>query len=253
MSDQYNEFFERANSSIAFSKYCTDVYNVDLTQDGFSDQRELDKMIEVARISSTDTVLDIGCGNGKIDEYINSKTAASITGIDNSVSAVSHAQKISNNVLRFFTGDINTLVLERNYDVIILIDSIYFSNDYDRTLQHLYGHLAEGGRLVLMYSEFLFNKDEQRRLGPHDTKIAETIKKNNWRSSNEDLTQNLFQLMRKKRIASEDHRTELESEGNQWLFKKIHDESVELTMSYSDFEKFTNRFIYCIEKSEVLA
>jgi SAM-dependent methyltransferase len=250
MSDQYNEFFSRANSSAAFSKYCTKVYGIDLTQDGFSDRQELDLMIFAARISATDTVLDIGSGNGKIDQYIHSETSAKVIGIDYSISAIEYANSLSTEGLYFLNGDINALNLDREYDVIILIDSIYFSNNYDLALGHLYDHLAAGGRLVLMYSEFIFDRNQQRRLLPQDTKIADVIERNSWKFGCEDLTENLYRLMRRKRNASEELRIELESEGNGWLYRKVHDESIDLSMTYSDFEKFTNRFIYCIEKSE---
>ena len=248
MSDQYVQFYREANTSRAFSEYCSEVYGIDLTQDGFSDKSELDLMIRFGRVSNCDQVVDIGCGNGKIDRYISQQTGAVILGIDYSVEAIKHANRLVSSNLKFEVGDINDLSKIESCDVAILIDSIYFSSDYERTLCFLYDKLMSKGRIIVMYSEFIFEEDKRRHLTAQETKIGALIEIQKWTARSLDLTSSIFELMKRKRQASERYKAALESEGNEWLFSKIHDESIDPAMSYDDFEKFSNRFIYCIEK-----
>ena len=118
--------------------------------------------------------MDIGCGNGKIANYINVETSAKVDGIDFSEHAINCAKELSNKDLRFNVQDINELNLSKDvYSVIYSIDSLYFSNDYTRTLELLYESLKPKGRLGSYYSEFVFEKEKQiHRIEKDETKIA---------------------------------------------------------------------------------
>ena len=50
-------------------------------------------MLEETPSGQVSRVLDVGCGNGKIAEYISDLTQASVTGIDYVPEAISHAQE----------------------------------------------------------------------------------------------------------------------------------------------------------------
>ena len=93
MIEIYNDFFKQANYSHTQSIFCEKVFGIDLTQDGFSDKKQLDFMIELLKLSEKDLCLDIGCGNGRISNYINQKTGASIDGIDSSENAIKFANE----------------------------------------------------------------------------------------------------------------------------------------------------------------
>jgi SAM-dependent methyltransferase len=254
INDTYEEFFERANKSVAFSRYCSEVFFLDLTQDGFSDKEQLDLLIELSGINQRDTCLDIGCGNGRIDQYLHSKTGAQFHGVDFSKSAILNAKKImiENEGLSFENGDINCLdVPTGRYTKIILIDSIYFSDDYLDTLCHLYDSLRTGGTLCLCYSEFVFDRDRQtRKILANETRIHSVAIKLGCKYRVVDLTDRHFELMKRKNVVSDKYRDEFLAEGNGWLYDKVHTESTDPTVSLVEFEKFTNRYIYCIDKGK---
>jgi SAM-dependent methyltransferase len=134
MHDTYQDHYRRLASSAAFSKYCELTFGVDLSQDGFSDKAQLDLMTNFVGITKADHCLDLGCGNGKIAAYVALRTGASIDGIDYSSEAIACAKGIAprRGALHFELGEINALDLPtEKYSVIYLVDTIYFSNDYE--------------------------------------------------------------------------------------------------------------------------
>ncbi|NQT59612.1 MAG: methyltransferase domain-containing protein [Bacteroidetes bacterium] len=249
----YEDFYYRIESSKTFSKYCHDVFEIDLSQDGFSDISQLDSLIKYLQISESDNCLDIGCGNGNIDNYINKMTNSKITGIDFSKNAVDYAKNKFqlNESLSFHQGNINNLNLPKDrYSIIILVDSIYFSNDYSATLDYLFDILKENGNIGIFYSDFVFDpKKQTKKIEIADTEIANLIDKNKWKYIGIDFTEAHYMFMKKKYIISDKYKDDFVNENNEWLYSKIHIESISPDMEYEDFIKFTNRYLYIIQKS----
>jgi len=153
-TDFYTRFYQKTKNSEAHSAFCRSAFEIDLNQHGFADKEQLKLILEITSMSSDQNVLDIGCGNGMIAEYLSEKSGARVTGIDNCKEAIFQAQqRTKDSKLIFQLGDINEIGLpDREFDTIILIDSIYFSSDYYQTIQTLQKALITGGRLVILYS-----------------------------------------------------------------------------------------------------
>ena len=108
----YKDFYIAIKNSTAFSEYCQLVFGKDLGQHGFSDINQINKMLEIVKPDEMSEVLDIGCGNGKIAEYISDLTQASVTGVDYIAEAINQALKRTEdkrNRLHFKVGNIETL------------------------------------------------------------------------------------------------------------------------------------------------
>ncbi len=156
MQDFYEAFYRLAPLSSAHAEFCTRVFGQNLCQHGFADMRQIDALIDGLELKPGQVALEIGCGNGMITEYIADRTGAHITGIDYIAAAIEQAKVRTAHKadrLTFMQGDINALVLPTlAYDAIILIDSIYFSTDTNRTLRELGAALRPGGRLAFLYA-----------------------------------------------------------------------------------------------------
>ena len=76
----YNEYFTRALTSAAHARFCERVYGRDLCQHGMMDMEQLGKLIEVLQLGPASRVLELGCGNGRVAEYISDTTGAHIIG-----------------------------------------------------------------------------------------------------------------------------------------------------------------------------
>lgn len=156
MRDFYERFYRAVAGSPAHATFCERVFGRNLCQHGFADMAQIDALIAAAQLQPGQAGLDLGCGNGLIAEYIADRTGAHITGLDYIPAAIQNAQTrtaAKADRLSFVVGDINALDLPTGaFDVIVAIDTIYFSNDYAATIGALGRALRPGGRLAFLYS-----------------------------------------------------------------------------------------------------
>ncbi|MBK8031336.1 MAG: class I SAM-dependent methyltransferase [Chloroflexi bacterium] len=86
---------------------------------------QVDALIAALNLQPGDQVLELGCGNGMVAEYIAEQTGTHITGVDYSPQGVDQAQRRTagkREHLTFAVGDLNTLELPAaTYDAIISI------------------------------------------------------------------------------------------------------------------------------------
>jgi ubiquinone/menaquinone biosynthesis C-methylase UbiE len=250
MYDVYQDFYKRVNTSKAFSQYCSSVYGIDLSQDGFCTKQQLGLMVKELKINQHDVCLDIGCGNGQIANYINKKTKALIKGIDYSENAIKCAREIKNSILSFEVQNINDMRIEKNrYSVIYLMDSIYFSTDYKKTVSQIYEVLINGGRIGIFYCESEFDKEKQlRKIEKDETKIAVLLNVLRIPYSVFDLSFENYKYMIRKNKIINNLKNRFEIEGNIALYERVNTESIKNDVAYEEFAKCMSRYLYIIEK-----
>lgn len=156
MRDFYERFYQVIQHSPAHSLFCQRSFGRDLCQHGFADMAQIAALIAATGLAPGDHALDLGCGNGMIAEYISDCTGAQISGLDYIPEAIRQARERTTakaDRLSFSVGDINALDLpDGAFDVIISIDSLYFSSDYTATVGQLATALRPRGRLVIFFS-----------------------------------------------------------------------------------------------------
>lgn len=171
----YDEFFTRAEHSAAHALLCERVYGKNLCQHGMADLPQLDMLLEQLAIQPTERVLDLGCGNGYITEYLYDHAPAQYIGLDCSEVAIQQAQirvAAQAKPITFVVGDLGQLTYPaQSFDKIISIDSHYFLDDLDPWLQGLYTILKPGGTLAI------FSDEGTGQSGHDDTQVsaAETL------------------------------------------------------------------------------
>ena len=91
-----------------------------------------------------------------ISEYLSDRTGACFSGLDNIPLAISRAQQRTAAIsqrLSFQVGDINHLHLPSSaFDLILSLDSIYFSEDYTTTTSYLKTAWQPGGLMAFFFS-----------------------------------------------------------------------------------------------------
>ena len=141
MKEFYSAFYPAIEYSQTHRIFCERVFGKDLGQHGFTNLEQLELLMQVTQLGPTQRALDLGCGNGLIAEYLSDSTGAHITGLDYIPQAINQAQQrtaAKSDRLAFRVGDINQLEFSKSvFDVVISIDTIYFSEDYAATLQAL--------------------------------------------------------------------------------------------------------------------
>ena len=112
MRDFYERFYAVVNQSQAHARFCERAFGRNLCQHGFADMAQLDALIAALQPTSQHHLLDLGCGNGMIAEYISDVTDAHVTGLDYIPTAIAQAQArtaAKADRLTFQVGDINAL------------------------------------------------------------------------------------------------------------------------------------------------
>ena len=209
MKDFYEKYYAKVDTSKVHAIFCEKVFGINLCQHGFADVSQLKMLVQKTEIQSTDKVLDVGCGNGRIPAYLSEKTKAQFTGIDFISEAIAKARQLPgarDEQLSFIERDINKLDLPpKEYDVVLSIDSIYFSSDYQTTIAEFKNALRDGGRMGFLYSygrePWVPKGQFPKEMLPSDkTPLAEALEANMLIYTTVDFTDKEYELaiMRKK-------------------------------------------------------
>jgi SAM-dependent methyltransferase len=208
------------------------VFGKDLGQHGFSDLDQIHRMLKLVNIGGGSRVLDIGCGNGKIAEYISDLTLASVTGLDYAPEAIAQAVRRTEGKrkrLRFLVGNIDDLDLEGElFDVIISIESIFFSQSLDVTVGKLKTLLAPEGHMAIFCGEDL----------------VPALKQNGLSYDVYDLSKENYEHCRLKYSVVRDLKEAFEAESNTFIWKNLMAESERSAVPYDQAAHLYERYLY---------
>lgn len=249
----YNDFYTAVGKSKAYSNYCEKVFGMDLSQQGFSDLQQVNFMLDILKIRNMDRILDVGCGNGKLIEYISDSTDATGYGFDISSVAISSAcQRTADKSkkLIFEEGIIGEKQYKaESFDAIISIDTMYFSDSMAKTIADFYRWLKPFGKIAIMYSEFRFNENEPLdKMSQEGNALAKALKKINLKYDVYDLTSNHYEHMKLKNKVITEMEGEFKKEGNLMLYENAKTESIENSVIIEDFKKNSVRYLYIVKK-----
>lgn len=232
----YKDFYTALETSKAFSEYCERVFGKDMSQHGFCDLAGLNFMLGVIKLSSGSRVLDIGCGNGKIAEYISDCTETEVTGIDYIPEAIAQAKKRTSGKqdrLHFMVGNLEWLELEgERYDVIISIDSIFFGKEMKETVAKLKGLLKSSGTMAIFCDETLGAALDENGLD-YDTY---------------DRSRELYEHLQLKHRIAWELKEIFEAEGNGFIAENLLAESLDNAAPYDPEEWEMSRYLYHVRK-----
>ena len=82
MREFYERFYAKVPSSPVHALFCQRAFGLDLGQHGFADLAQLDALVEATDMHAGQQVLDLGCGHGRMAEYLSDRTGAHVTGLD---------------------------------------------------------------------------------------------------------------------------------------------------------------------------
>lgn len=242
---EYDNFYFAAAASRAHALLCREVYGEDLSQHGLADLDQINSMIAALDLKATDYVLDAGCGNGRITEYLQRRTGASFLGIDLSREAVKQADRIATDKLKFQIGNLNDLALQaRSFDAVISIDTLYYVENLESTVASLVERLRPRGRFAAFFSQWVMDASEAERLLADHTDLAGVLSKLGLEFATIDLSSEHQSHWNRKLAALERLRPEFEREGNLKLYEYRFSEASRYAAW--DREK-TSRYLYMVK------
>jgi len=242
----YEEFYTMAEHSTAFQNFCKDAFGEDFSQDGFSDIEQINKILQYIPKWDNVHILDIGCGNGKMLGYLQKKAGAFIHGFDYSEKAIETAKKLYQNNSEFREGIIGEIEYEaEQFDVIISMDTMYFAKDMTSFVAQIKRWMKPKGVLFVGYQE---GDIMPKTKDVHTTVLAEALRQNGMRYDVEDITEQVYELLHKKREAVEKHKQEFEAEGHQNWYEMLIGQTEYAQVPYAEFQKKMARYLYVVRK-----
>jgi ubiquinone/menaquinone biosynthesis C-methylase UbiE len=226
---EYDNFFGDAEQSRAHALFCERVYGKNLCQHGLADVSQLDKLLAALRLSGGASVLDIGCGNGRITEHLHDLTGAHFNGVDISAEAIAQARTrtaAKRGRLTFAVGNMNRLdFAPQTFDAVVAVDTLYYVDDLEETLRQLSLLLKPTGQMGLFYTQWINDPADRAGLLPANTSLAVLLKKHHLQFTAIDLTESEAEHWRKKLAVLEQLKPEFEREGNLGLYHYRHSEA----------------------------
>lgn len=218
---EYDHFFDSEKKSNAHSVFCKKVYGKDLSQHGLIDIEELSFLVDKLCVQQPNNVTDIGCGNGKITEYISEKVQVNITGIDISQEGIKSAniRTKGNTSLLFKEGNLNRLDFINEYDAILFLDTLYYANDLKDTIEKAIKGLTKDGRLYAYFSQWIMDVEYSENLKPKNTHLAKVLTDLKLDYSYTDLTISGINHWKKKLNVLEDMKIDFINEKNLGLWE----------------------------------
>ena len=104
------------------------------------------------------SILDVGCGQGRLVELLRTVPHRRYLGIDASPSAVRDAARRGGRRDRFEVADYEDWEPPGRYDVILFNESIYYSHQPQAVLRRYARALAPGGALIVSVFRYLSNE-----------------------------------------------------------------------------------------------
>ena len=244
--DEYEQFYKMAGESRAFKDFCRDAFGQDFSQDGFSNIDQINRILPYIHQGNDIHILDIGCGNGKMLGYLQSKTDVYIHGFDYSENAIETARKMFPVKSDFRQGIIGeTDYPAEQFDLVVSMDTMYFAPDMEALVRQIMKWLKKDGVLFVGYQEGdVMPKTDNVKT----TVLAGTFEKCHLVYEVEDITAETYELLKKKREAALLHQMDFEEEGNKEWFDMLMLQTECATEPFDVFARKMARYIYIVRK-----
>ena len=227
----YQKFYQAAQSSAAHSKLCHRVFGADHCQEGQTDMEAFDFMLDRLGVSSTDHLLDLGCGAGGQAAYISDKTGATVHGIDYSDHAIAEAKRLTNtrqNRLSFAFGDMNNLDLPpHHFTKVISVDTLYWAADLKQTLRKLKAAVRPGGSIGVYMNHHIQSATDKAMFGVDNTDLSRALSETGLEYETYDFTENISRFWKRNLETAVDLKSEFEAEGNGFIAASLIREAEE--------------------------
>lgn len=242
--DAYEQFYEMAKTSKAFAGFCKEAFDEDFSQDGFSDRQQIDGILKYIPDRADVHILDIGCGNGKMLGYLQKKTGAYIHGFDYSENAIATAKTLYQTKAEFWEGVMGEIEYDSDaFDVITSMDTMYFAKDMTAFVGQIKSWLKPDGILYVGYQEGdVLPKTEN----VDTTELAKALTANGMKYEVTDITEQVYELLRKKRAAAMKYKTAFEQEGNKMWYEMLVAQTEYASVSLEEFKEKMARYIYVV-------
>jgi 2-polyprenyl-3-methyl-5-hydroxy-6-metoxy-1,4-benzoquinol methylase len=242
----YEEFYSMAEKSEAFRMFCEDAFGADFSQDGFSDRKQIDYILSLFPQKEELSILDIGCGNGKMLNYLQRKTGGIVYGFDYSENAINQARHNHIERSNFEVGVIGEIDYEpEKFDVIISMDTMYFAKDMNQFVSQIRKWLKSDGVFIVGYQE---GDVVPKTVNSKTTLLAKALESNHMNYQVKDITEDVYNMLKRKRETIIKYKKLFYNESLRKWYKIILHQTNCITVPISKYIENNARYLYLITK-----
>lgn len=172
---EFQKMLNDVAKSKSYSEYTTTLHGKDLSQMNMITMSQLDEFIDILDLKPGSRILDMGCGVGKISEYISNRTNTDLCGIDyiQDIIDLANVRAADNDNLEFLTADLDDLDFPANsFDVVISLDSLYFAENLERTVKRMLKITKPNGKVAVFYGQILKDDEPKDKLLHANTELG---------------------------------------------------------------------------------
>jgi len=244
--NEYEQFYIMSENSEVFREFCAKAFGEDFSQDGFSDMRQIDRILEYMPKKDDVNILDIGCGNGKMLGYLQRETGAYIHGFDYSKKAIQIAKRLYPDQSDFKTGIIGkTDYPDDSFDMIVSMDSMYFAEDMTLLVGQIWRWLREGGIFFCGYQEGdVMPKTENESTA----ELAKAFRNHGIEFEVADITLECYEMLKRKREAAISLEEDFTRAGERDWYDMLMGQTECACKPYEEFRQEMARYIFVERK-----
>jgi Cyclopropane fatty acid synthase and related methyltransferases len=240
---EFENLIYRATSSEAYLNYCTEIYGYKMCLFNMMDKSQLDFLFNNIHIAKGSSILDLGCGNGCILDYLVQKYACYGVGVDQLDPEVFTKY---NRSIKYIDGNMDELESYGiDWDITVSVDSLYFCNDLNKLLSTLTNR--KGNRLYLYYSQYIFDGEQHDKdiLAYDNTRLARSLNLAGINYKVIDYSEKERKLYERGMQVLSEYEDAFDREGNRDLYEKKINENI-LGRELYDSNR-ASRFLYIVE------
>lgn len=126
-------------------------------------------------LSDAPSLLDLGCGHGRLPELLSPYSWKSYLGLDKSVEAVKQANSTEFKKSRFLVTDFEEYTPTENFDFIVSLGSIHYAPDPIAVLKRYSNALTENGVFIVSLWRYGHNAAIWKNIETHFDIIDSTV------------------------------------------------------------------------------
>jgi ubiquinone/menaquinone biosynthesis C-methylase UbiE len=218
----YDRLYAEAAESAAHARFCERVYGRDLGQQGMADMEQLQVLMDVLGLDAGCRALDLGCGNGRIAEYVSDQSGAHVTGVDISTVGIRQARERTagkRERLAFKVGNVQALKLEAgSFERVLVVDTLYYCSAR-AVLKEIKRLVVPGGQAGILFSQWIRPGGPKDQLRPEGTLLARALRASGLTFWTWDFSaQEIAHWTRKLDVLAQ-MGPAFEAEGKRWLYE----------------------------------
>ena len=102
-------------------------------------------------------------------------------------------RKYANTYLNYNSYNLNYIdSIEEKYDLVLLVDSLYFVADINSTILNLFKILSPNGKIIVFFSEYEFKHVEEKPITDKNTVLGKVLINNRIKYEAFDVTNNEY-------------------------------------------------------------